>query len=397
MKKLNQNGSHVVGILVAIFVLIAIGAIGMRVMSKDKHIVAGTGSIQATSTKTNCKGKGTVQLTHEPMDMSDVSTIMPIGTLAGAHVTPIDHLYFYPKDMTNRDAAPVYAMADGYIISYGERSTRVDNGSAQKPEYQLYFQHSCSFLTYYDLLTSLDPSLKAEIDKTGGKNLHIPVKSGQVIGRVGAQSLDTAVYNLDLTLKGFVNPDSYKTEAYKLHTDDFFKYFSASNKAEMLAKNPRKFEPVSGKIDYDIDGKLIGNWFEKGSNGYAGGGQRVGNSNGQGYWTTHLAIVPDAITQNLIDLSFGDYNGQPTQFSAASGSPDPATVGQDSGVVKYEFVRYTPSGPNPTGGVMTPSTQVVGTALFQLTDKRVLKMEVFPSKTAAQVSGFTTSAKTYVR
>jgi hypothetical protein len=39
----------------------------------------------------------------------------------------------------------------------------------------------------------------------------------------------------------------------------------------------------------------------------------------------------------------------------------------------------------------------VGTVLFQLTAKRELKVEVFPDKTAASVSAFTSAAKTYRR
>jgi hypothetical protein len=405
MKKLDQTGFHVIELVIILVVLAVIGAVGVKVVSKHKNQPANStyGSNQGQSVgqrgglDRDCKGSGTVQLTHEPMDMKDVSTILPIGTLAGAHVTPIDHLYFYPKDMTNRDAAPVYAIADGYIVSYAVRTQKVDNGAAQKPEYQVYFQHNCDVYTYFDLMTSMEPGLAKQINDKGGKDLHIAVKSGQLIGRVGAQSLDTAVYNFGLTLKGFVNPDSYKTELVKLHTDDFFKYFNDPAKSEMLAKNPRKFTPYGGKIDYDIDGKLVGNWFVTGTNGYAGAGQRVADSNGQGYWSSHLAIVPDATHQGLIDISFGDYQGKATQFTAKSGSPDPATISKDSGLVKYEFVSFANPGPSLTGSVSVPGTQVVGTVLFQLTDTRALKMEAFPGKTAGQVSGFTTSAKTYER
>ncbi|HEV7453980.1 MAG TPA: hypothetical protein VGO07_01850 [Candidatus Saccharimonadales bacterium] len=388
MKK-NQDGFHVIELTVVLIVVAVVGFGGWRVVSKHKNQQKSSGSVAS-------QNSGTVQLTHEPMDMRDVSTILPAGTLAGAHVTPIDHLYFYPNDMTNRDAAPVYAMADGYIVSYSVRTQKVDNGAAQKAEYQLYFQHSCSFYTYFDLLTSLEPGLAKQIDASGGKDLHIPVKSGQQIGRVGAQSLDTAVYNFDLTLKGFVNPDSYKTELYKLHTDDFFKYFKNPALDEMLAKDQRKFTPYGGKIDYDIDGKLVGNWFQTGTNGYAGAGQRVADSNGQGYWNSHLAVVPDAVTRNQIDISIGDYQGKATQFTAKAGSPDPATIGKSSGLTKYEFTQYVlPS--SPTGGVSAQNTQVVGTVLFQLTDTRKLKMEAFPGQTATQVNGFTGNAKTYER
>jgi len=85
------------------------------------------------------------------------------------------------------------------------------------------------------------------------------------------------------------------------------------------------------------------------------------------------------------------------QFNAAAGSPDPATISQASGLTKYQFVSFANSGPSETGGVPVPQTAIQGTALFQLTGTRTLKMEVFPGKTADQVSGFTSAAKTYVR
>ncbi len=406
MKKLNQKGFHIIELLIILVVIGIIGTVGFKVAKKNKGQQVGNGQKNVSQShdaggdlqyiKKDCKGTGPIQLTHKPMDMKDVSTVLPIGTLAGAHVTPIDHLYFYPNDMTNRDAAPVYAMADGYIVTYEVRTQKVDNGAAQKAEYQLVFQHNCSIFSYFDLLTSLEPGLAKQINDKGGKDLHIAVKSGQLIGRVGAQSLDTAVYNFDMTLKGFVNPDSYKTELYKLHTDDFFKYFKDPMKSDMLAKNPRTFEPRGGKIDYDIDGKLIGNWFQTGTNGYAGAGQRVADSNGQGYWSSHLAIVPDAIHQGVTDISFGDYQGRATQFNAKAGTPDPATIGKDSGLTKYEFVAFAQSS-SPTGGTSMNSTSVLGTVLFQLTDTRKLKMEAFPGKTAAQVTDFTNAAKTYER
>ena len=404
MKKLNQNGSHILAVAVIIVVVIIIGLIGIRVFSKvkdsRKEKAGGDGAGYAAHMLDGCSGKGPVKLTHVPIDMKDVSTIVPLGALAGAHVTPIDHLYFYPTDMQNRDAAPVYAMADGFIKSVQRRSVRVDTGNAQKPEYQVIFQHNCSTITYFDLLTSLDPAIASKVDfKDGDVNgdLNIPVKAGQVVGRVGAQSLDTAVYNMDMTLKGFANPASYKSESFKLHTDDFFKYFSQADQSSMQAKNMRKFQPYSGKIDYDAPGKLIGNWFVEGTNGYLGGGQNYADSNGQGYWSTHLAIVPDATVENQTDLSFGDYQGKAMQFVAAKGSPDPANVDTKAGLVKYEYVKFNIPGPSLTGSVPVQETTVLGTALFQISADGKLRAEAFPGKTADQVSAFTSAAKTYVR
>lgn len=383
-----------------VVVLGCIGFAGWQVYRSKRAtgtVSNGDASKQISELKRDCKGTGPVTMQHAPMDMKDVGTVLPIGTLAGAHVTPIDHLYFYPKDMQNRDAAPVYAMADGYIVSYQERGVRVDTGQAQRPEYRIEIQHNCDIVSYFDLMTSLDDSIKGQMKQNG--KLHVPVKAGQVLGRVGAQSLDTAIYNYSMTLKGFVNPSSYNAEPWKIHTDDFFKYFNDPIKSEMVAKNPRTAEPRGGKIDYDIAGKLIGNWFLVGTNGYAGpkGGTGVADGNGRGYWSGHLSIAPDAIRPNITNVSFGDYEGQAKQFSAKSGSPDPATIDKTTGVVKYELIQYQVPSPTPTGGVQMVNEQVMGTVLVQVLDNNQLKVEPFPGKTAAQVSGFTSSAKTYER
>ena len=395
MKKLNDNGSHIIGLIIAVFVVGAIGFIGLKVMNKSKSKERAGGS----TVLLGCKGNGPVTFSHAPMDMKDVQTVLPVGTLAGAHVTPIDHLYFYPKDMKNRDAAPVYAMADGFIVSYQERTQNVDTGTQKKGEYRIEIQHNCDIVSYFDLMTSIDPSIK---DKMKQGEIRVPVKAGQVLGRVGAQSLDTAVYNYSMKLKGFVKPDSYKNETWKIHTDDFFTYFNDPIKSEILAKNPRTAEPRGGKIDYDIEGKLVGNWFLEGTNGYAGAGKpednKVAHSDGSGYWSGHFSIAPDAIKPTKTDISFGDYQGKATQFTAVDGSVDPATIDKSSGVVAYEYVEYSNPGMMMEQQMRQQGTpQVMGTVLFQVLDVNKMKMEAFPGKTKAQATTFTSGAKTYER
>ena len=82
-------------------------------------------------------------------------------------------------------------------------------------------------------------------------------------------------------------PEHYEAEAWKIHTDDMFAYFVEPIKSQLMAKNIRQKEPRAGKIDYDVDGKLVGNWFVENSGGYKGGGF------GERYWSTHLAFVYD--------------------------------------------------------------------------------------------------------
>jgi hypothetical protein len=394
MKYRNESGSsHVIIVIIIIVVILsALGFVFIKALNKKSD-----GHLGGSSIEQDCRGaKGTVQMKHSPMDLNDVGSIIPTGMLAGPHVTPIDHLYFYPKDMKNRDAAPVYAMADGFITGYSVRTQNVQGGE-QKPEYRLFIQHSCDFYSYFDLMTSLDSSIASQMKE--GDMLHVPIKAGQVLGRVGAQSLDTAIYNYAMTLPGFVNPESYAAEDWKIHTDDFFKYFDEPLRTQMLALNPRKVEPYGGKIDYDVKDKLQGNWFEEGTNGYAGPTkyQNGQNPDGKGYWAGHFSIAPDAVNVDLINISFGDYQGQATQFTALSATPDPATVGTADGIVKYELTRYVQPTPSPTGSVPARNMTVLGTVLLQVLDGDKMKMEAFPNKTASEVTAFTGSAKVYSR
>ncbi|HUS26116.1 MAG TPA: hypothetical protein VMY99_02090 [Nevskiaceae bacterium] len=393
-QKSNQSGFAHIFILILI-VMVVIGAAGFLVFSKDGSKEKGA---SANEWKKDCTGTDRVAMTHKPMDMADVSTVSPLGLTAGAHVTPIDHLYFYPKEGP-RDKYPVYAMADGAIIEIEVREVNVSSGESRPPEYRIIMQHSCQTISYFDLVTKLDPSILAKAPQAATKGFRgrIEIKAGQEVGRIGAQSLDTAIYNLDMTLKGFIHPSMYGAEPWKVHTDDFFSYFSEPNKGEMLAKNPRTVEPRSGKIDYDQAGKLIGNWFKQGTNGYAGPkNSHIGDGSGRGYWSGHLAIFYDALDPSKIDVSIGDFkNGQPMAFQVTDNKPDPADVSSSSGVVKYELLTAQ-QGVNQASG-SSSSSRVEGVILVQVMPNEKLKVEIFPGKTAAQVTGFTSAAMNYER
>ncbi|MBI1952425.1 hypothetical protein HYS42_01720 [Candidatus Saccharibacteria bacterium] len=399
----SQKGFHLLPLLIVV-VLVCVGAIGWRVMQKnnDKNQAASSDSKKLGSQEKqwlkDCQGDGRVQMQKSPMNLEDVGMILPLGLTAGAHVTPIDHLYFSPLEFRSpRDKYPVYAMADGYIVEITSRSVNVDTGQARPPEYRFMFQHSCQTISYFDLVTSVDDSIikqMPDIESKGRATGHIAVKAGQLIGRIGGQTLDTAVYNMDLVLPGFITPSLYDAEPWKVHTDDFFSYFDEPLKSQLLDKNIRKTPPYSGKIDYDQPGKLIGNWFKQGSNGYAGEKGTTGaGENGRGYWSGHLSVFYHAIQPATIIVSLGEFSdGSPEAFAVAGNTPDPASVNKASGIVKYELIQ----GPNQDGQLPQDKT-VRGSVLLQVLDGEKLKMEVFPGKTASQVNGFTPAALTYER
>jgi len=186
----------------------------------------------------------------------------------------------------------------------------------------------------------------------------------------------------------------------QIHHADPFDYFIDPVRSQMLEKNPRTVEPVGGKIDYDIDGRLVGNWFEEGREGY---------ESGTPDFTTkgHLAIAYDNINPARVVLSFGaedeigithdDCRGCGWVYGVKGNKPDPADVSVDSGLLKYELMGVE-GATDPRGFRVSVNTdEVLGVFLVQMLDDRTIKGEVFPKKKASQVTGFTNNAKIYAR
>ena len=348
-----------------------------------------------------CEGEGSVALGALPMDEEDFSSLVPYGLMIDSHVTPIDHMYFEPASRDSAvDAYNVYAPADG-VITEIQRRDRSGDGGEVKEEFRLVITYTCTFLSYYDLITVLDPQIlkeASELEKADYARTEIAVNEGQLIGKIGKQTLDFAVWDTTRPLTGFVNPKSYEREPWKIYTASPFDYFADDVKKILLAKNLRTVEPIEGKIDYDIDGKLVGNWFEDGTNGYAG-------SNRNKYWEGNMSVVYDHLDPTAIIISIGNFDGESRQMAVRGNKPDPADVSKETGLVKYELInfQYVRSDGQPIEGGYEPNMKVIegqelfGTVIFQLIETRKLKMEVFLGKTSPEVSDFTAEARIYVR
>jgi hypothetical protein len=341
--------------------------------------------------------RGAVKLTAAPMKPADVSSFQPLGLTAGAHVTPVDHCYFYPADITlPRAAYEVYAPGDGRITMIQHRTALAGTTETQRTydDYRVMIAHSATYFSYYDLIDVIDPALVAQIPGglvMGGTTIcNVPVTAGQVVGRIGKRSLDFAVVDTEKPLPGFVNPEHYLLEPWKIFTQDPVEAFAEPARSQILSRGSRAAVPLGGKIDYDIAGRLVGSWFREGTNGYSG------NGDPRGYWIGHFAIFPHFLDPSITVISFGDYNGQgPKFFAAKAGSRDPAGVARSDGPVKYEFIDFIrPSSATPLAGA---SGVVVGTVLFEVLDGDRLRIEQFPGKTAADVGGFTAAAQIYER
>ena len=387
----------------SLVILVSIFGTASLYATHSGTVVSNVGGGKFDWSNGTCKGKGgPVKLTASPMNLRDIGFIIPMGSMVSAHVTPVDHQYYSPVNFNApRDTYDVFAPAKGYIVSVQHRTQFV--GEQQKPvdEYRVIMEHSCTFWSYFDLMTSLSPQIRSQIAAFKGKSLRIPIKAGELLGKVGHQTLDFGVVNADVTLPGLLDPQQYQAEPWKVHTVDPFDYFAEPVKSELLAKDLRSALPRGGKIDYDIAGRLVGNWFREHTNGYAGVDKNR-------YWDSHLAIAYDNIDPSQIIVSMGNFNGIAQQFAVKGNSPDPASVSQQTGLVIYELVPYNytlgDSG-QPWNGTSYASNihvtrrddQVVGVILLQVLSAANIKVEIFPGLTRAQVNGFDSHAQIYER
>ncbi len=355
----------------------------------------------------NCSGTGSKTLSAAPMNPSDLSVILPYGLTAGGHVTPVDHQYFLGKNQAAAASTySVYAPADGAIVSVEARPR-----GTGATDYRVVISYSCTFFSYFDLANSLAPTLAAKLPagyqtKSGPQYVKVPVKQGQVLAMVGGQSLDFAVWDTTKTMSGLLVPKAYNNyEPWKINTVEPTAYYTDQVKAQLLPLYARTVEPRDGRIGYDIDGTASGNWFKQGTNGYIGS-FKESTFNPQTYADGHLSIAPDLYDPSGWIFSTGAVNhGTQYAIKAPTTTPDKLTVGGEP--VKYQLVQVrhvdelgrTWLGAAPAKSITLSTTYATaqGTALVQLTAKRELKVELFPGKTPAQVTTFTTAATLYTR
>ncbi len=358
----------------------------------------------------NCAGSGSKILGTAPMNVSDLSVIIPYGLVIGGHVTPIDHQYYWGKEQFGSpDMYNVLMPSDGKLVNIGFRD-RSHEKAKVKGDYRLVFMYSCTFFSYYDLVTSLSDKIKAQLpdgwESIGYINTNIDLKEGDIVGKVGAQSLDFAVWDTTKTLENLLVPVAYDNgEPWKLSTVPPLDYFSEKVRKEILPFYARDHEPLDGQIDYDKDGYVSGNWFLEGTNGYVGVFEFGTQGGGGTYWTGHLSIAPNHMDPSVWIFSIGELNGEARQFAIKNPSVLPDMLDKNSGIVIYELtdISYIDKNGNSWNGesvasgiTLTPAA-TKGTVLLQMLDTRLLKLEVFLDKHPLEVSEFTENYRLYDR
>ena len=335
--------------------------------------------------------KGSIIFEYPPFDLDKIYYILPMGFMDGGHVTPVDHQYYIANDETWVD---VYSPADGFVDSIQHMDIAADDNPIPVDDYRITIQHTTTISSYYIHIDMLSEKLLAFDPGLGNyANVNIEVNAGEIIGNYTG-SVDYIVVDEDVELD-FIKPSSYEREPWKIRCPDPFDYFKEEIKNKMINKCLRTDEPLGGKICYDIDGKLVGTWFEEETNGYQG-------VDPDRYWAGHLSIVYNYIDPDAIIISIGTFIDTSEQFAVKDNSPDPAEISTDDGLVIYELTDYeyykddTRWDRNSLvqGLKIQNGIDHRGTILLQLIEDQKLKVEIFPNETA---TNFTENAKIYVR
>ncbi|MBL8159069.1 hypothetical protein JNJ66_01295 [Candidatus Saccharibacteria bacterium] len=416
MQKQHQAGFHITLILLVVAVVGVAGLIGYRLISthdvaRDEQDAPRQQARPAPENgfaaqyKDACKPRD-VTFTSGPMPADQLAYIEPLGKVGDGHVTPTDHVYVHPPDMNAGDVYDAVMPADGTVVEIAAMPSQYvgDRDIQTSPEdHRLVVAHNCELYSIFIHIHKLAPKLADAVkglQPNQSKRVSLELKAGDKLGKVGGHGYDWTSVDTTKQLSGFITPDNYKGESWKIHTVSPFDMYEGALKQELEAKSLRARAPLGGKIDWDQPGKLIGNWFREGSGGYAG------TNNNQGrYWDAHLSIAPDFIDGVTTIVSIGNWEGKAAQL-VAKGGFKPETVTPANGPVKVELARISyvlPDGSPWYGGApvkgMTANAtgETLGTIMFEVQKGERLKVEKFVGKTAAQVHGFTAEAQTYTR
>jgi hypothetical protein len=388
-----------------IIILIIVGFVVFRsddadVASTDK-LVGGMSGTESEAGVSSGECEGSKIFDYPPVNLDKTAVVVPLGLVSGNHVTPIDHQYF--QDFDNKEVdIEVYSPGDGTITNiqhmFGSYFDSSDNREVEWADFRLEIEHGCGVASAYIHIDKLSDKIAMKAPKKGEySSVNIPVEAGEVIGWY-SQNVDYNLVDQSVILPGFIVPEHYDSEPWKIHVPHTLDYFNEEIKEKIIAKSLRTEEPIGGKFDHDIDGRLIGNWFEENTGGYGG-------TDRDNYWRGHLSVSPDYLDSSHFIVSIGDFNGEPKQFGVKGNAPYPTEVTVHSGLIEYELVsfEYYSGGQvwdrkSLVKGLKMRNTDFVqGVILLRLVEDRKLLVEVFPGKRGSEVSGFSEDAKIYER
>ncbi|MEP7269060.1 MAG: hypothetical protein ABI844_15685 [Saprospiraceae bacterium] len=320
---------------------------------------------------------------HVPIDLDGVRSFVPMGE---PNVYPKDHGGFPLKNPQVLPASiPVFAVASGVIIIVGRGIRHLPNGT-EYDDYRIRLQVSKNVVVNFGHISELNFDLLPElhdlpIDEMGHEASNV-VKAGDIIGWVGPHgAMDFSITDRSLKLN-LLNPSRYPED--HIYSADIYHYFKSPQLEEMIRIAARDAPPWGGKVDYDISGRIVGNWFLKGTTS-------------QIQWSHQLSIVYDHLLSERIFISDGSpmkdvpgfqNPGAPDIWWVKGNSPRPETIGTSDGIVQYSLI-------SPHGSAPVENKPIEGVMLVQMVDENSIRVEVFKGSTSKMA--FTTAARMYER
>ncbi|MGD2051713.1 MAG: hypothetical protein PVI35_04475, partial [Acidimicrobiia bacterium] len=236
------------------------------------------------TTTTTAPCDGGVTFSHAPVDLDAVEYLTPFGLMTDSHVTPVDHQYFQNFAEPDREIA-VYAPGAGTVTSiqhFGAPVTEDPQGIVD--DFRIVIEHTCTVSSIFIHIGELIPRLAAFDPGVGNSaSVDVPVEAGERIGTFTG-NVDYNLVDLAFTTDGLIDPASYAQEPWKIHVPDTFAFFEEPIAQQMADLSLRTAAPRGGRFAYDIDGHLVGNWFQEGTNGYEG-------ADPDRYWGGHLSFA----------------------------------------------------------------------------------------------------------
>jgi hypothetical protein len=294
--------------------------------------------------------------TYAPLDKSSITSILPLGWVdPPGHTLPTDHVYFgFNRPPAGSTGLPVYAPGNGVV------SQVISKPLNNVPE-SLVFVKMNDKVTYY-----LDHIVLNDSVKQG-----YVVKAGHRIATTGV-GCDFGIIDYSVSLS-FANPKRYSDQI--LYCGKPLTYFADSLKSFLYSKVDRDGSDKDGRIDIDLIGRLVGNWFLDGPTFV----------DGPDTWSKELSFAYDFQHPSIVWVSIGGTLALAGKWGIASDAIDPANVSVSSGKIAY--------------GLLTLHDQVVtqaGLMILEMTDDTHLKIEVFPGSQDSTAE-FDSNAFVYAR
>lgn len=302
-----------------------------------------------------------MSFTVSPIDPATIQYIVPLGNMGPwAHTLPTDHAYVYHH--INAGAfTPVTVLtpAAGTISStYPGVNGEVKAWVTVNSRYTYYFDH---------------------VVLAAGLGVGSHVDAGAVFGTSPGIAFDFAVRDA-LTSVGFITPARYGLDTQ--HAQSPWPYFVEPIRTALYAKVERDGSERDGRINYDVSGRLSGNWFAEDLPVSPSSG------NDSGIGMRQLAFARDARFPDRQRVSIGGF-GFTGLYGVPADAPDFAAISPADGVVVYRLLETgEPGGP--------PGTRQQGLLVVQLTDGQHLRVDVIADQTALSGS-FGAAAQVYVR